>query len=184
MTFPAAENLVNLGRSVPPVARAWDAGGAEKVPGPVRQPPRAGDVLMPQPKYCLSLKQPWAALLVHARKTVEVRSWPTARRGPILIHAARVPDARPEAWDRVPDELRAAAELRGGIVGAGDLTGCVAYRDQASFTADRERHLNDPAWYRGPVLYGFTFADLRVLPFVPCPGWMRFFPVELELPAS
>src|SRR5204863_2700985 len=38
--------------------------------------------------YALSLKQPWAALLVHGRKSVEVRSWPTARRGRVLIHAA------------------------------------------------------------------------------------------------
>ena len=42
--------------------------------------------------YALSLKQPWAALLVYGRKTVEVRRWATKRRGPVLIHAARVPD--------------------------------------------------------------------------------------------
>ncbi len=40
--------------------------------------------------YALSLKQPWAALLVTGRKRIEVRNWPTARRGRILIHAARV----------------------------------------------------------------------------------------------
>src|SRR5205823_6217499 len=31
--------------------------------------------------YALSLKQPWATLLAHAVKTIEVRKWPTARRG-------------------------------------------------------------------------------------------------------
>src|SRR5579859_7112439 len=78
--------------------------------------------------YALSLKQPWAALLVSSRKTIEVRRWPTARRGPVLIHAARVPDPRPEAWSLLPPELREAAQLVGGIVGAGELTGCIPYR--------------------------------------------------------
>src|SRR6266446_3685372 len=75
--------------------------------------------------YALSLKQPWATLVVTGLKTIEVRSWPTARRGPILIHAARVPDHRPGAWAKLPLELHSAARLLGGIVGEGELNGCV-----------------------------------------------------------
>ncbi len=134
-----------------------------------------------KPLYALSLKQPWAALLVYGRKTIEVRRWPTARRGPVLIHAARIPDSRPEAWALVPAELQEAARLVGGIIGSGDLTGCIAYRSRNNFAADRSRHLNDPSWFQEPVLYGFTFANLTVLPFRAYPGWMRFFPVEEEL---
>jgi hypothetical protein len=132
---------------------------------------------MPSTVYALSVKQPWAALLVHGRKSVEVRAWPTARRGRILIHAARAPDPRPEAWARVPPELRDAARLAGGIVGAAELTGCRAYRTAESFAADAPLHLNDPAWFRPPVLYGFVFGGPEVLPFRELPGWMRFFPV-------
>ncbi len=129
-------------------------------------------------RYALSLKQPWAALLAHGCKTIEVRRWSTSRRGAILIHAARVPDPRPEAWNLVPPELSAAARITGGIVGAGDLVGCTAYRTTAAFAADQARHLNDLAWFAKPVLYGFQFANLTPLPFRRCPGWMRFFPVE------
>src|SRR5258708_7962962 len=131
-----------------------------------------------QPEYALSLKQPWAALLAHGHKTIEVRRWPTARRGQILIHAARIPDERPEVWKLVPVELHATASLLGGIVGVGQLTGCLAYRTIEAFAADQARHLNEPDWFEGPVLYGFTFADLKVLPFRACSGWMRFFPVR------
>jgi hypothetical protein len=131
-------------------------------------------------QYALSLKQPWAALLVQGLKTIEVRRWPTARRGPVLIHAAKVSDERKEAWDRVPPEFLALARVTGGIIGVGDLTDCVAYRSPDAFRADQERHLNDPSWFRGPVLYGFTFTNLRPLDFRAYPGWMRFFPVPEE----
>ena len=134
--------------------------------------------------YALSLKQPWATLLVYGRKTVEVRSWATRQRGRVLIHAARVPDARPEAWRLVPPELAEAVLLRGGIIGAGDLTQCIAYRTPQAFTADQARHLNDPSWFEPPRLYGFVFNNLTVLPFRRYPGQTRFFQVEAEDPAA
>ncbi|HUC81091.1 MAG TPA: ASCH domain-containing protein [Flavisolibacter sp.] len=36
----------------------------------------------------LSLLQPWASLVVMGRKQIETRSWQTAYRGPLLIHAS------------------------------------------------------------------------------------------------
>jgi hypothetical protein len=128
--------------------------------------------------YALSLKQPWATLLVHGRKTIEVRKWPTTRRGRILIHAARVSDLRPEAWIHVPPELQEMSRLTGGILGAAQLTGCVGYRTLAGFLADRAKHLNEAEWFQPPILYGFTFANPVVLPFRAFSGWMRFFPVD------
>jgi hypothetical protein len=125
------------------------------------------------------LKQPWAALLASGRKTIEVRRWQTLRCGRILIHAARVPDERPEAWALVPRHLLEMARLSGGILGAGELTGCVSYRTLEAFVADKRHHLNDPAWFQ-PGLFGFKFANLTVLPFRPYSGWVRFFPVDYE----
>lgn len=37
----------------------------------------------------ISLRQPWASLVVHGRKTIETRSWSTPYRGPLLIHASK-----------------------------------------------------------------------------------------------
>ena len=48
------------------------------------------------PSVAISIKQPWAALLVVGLKTVEVRTWPTRRRGPVFIHAGKLADERPE----------------------------------------------------------------------------------------
>jgi len=37
----------------------------------------------------LSLKQPWAELIVSGRKTIEIRKWNTHFRGEFLIHASK-----------------------------------------------------------------------------------------------
>lgn len=133
---------------------------------------------MPKTCLALSLKQPWATLLCHGHKSIEVRRWPTRERGPILIHAARVPDPRAEAWGLVPPELQRAARQVGGIVGEGQLVDCLPYRDRNAFALDRAKHLNDPSWFQEPIMYGFVFDNLKVLPFRSYPGWMRFFEVE------
>jgi hypothetical protein len=132
-----------------------------------------------RPTYALSLKQPWAALVVAGRKAVEVRKWATAVRGRVYIHAARVPDDRPEAWAQVPDDLQSLVQLRGGVIGAAELTACVSYRTPAGFAADMPKHLNAPDWFTGPRMYGFVFRGAAPVPFVPCKGYVRFFTVEV-----
>jgi hypothetical protein len=133
-------------------------------------------------EYALSLKQPWATLLVTGRKTIEVRRWPTVRRGRVLIHAAGTADKRSEAWRLIPWTLLPAARRTGGILGAGELTDCIDYRTAEAFTADQKRHLNRPNWFEGPVVYGLVFAGLVELPFRRCRGGRRFFPVSGECP--
>lgn len=128
--------------------------------------------------YALSIKQPWAALVASGRKTIEVRSWLTRLRGRILIHAARVPDNRAEAWKWVSDAIRPLTELRGGIIGETELVACQAYRDQESFTVDGDKHLNEPSWFQPKGLYGFVFRDAALIPFRPFSGNVRFFTVE------
>ncbi|MCI0641225.1 MAG: ASCH domain-containing protein [Gemmataceae bacterium] len=128
-------------------------------------------------QYALSLKQPWACLLVHGLKTIEVRRWPTARLGRILIHAARLADERREAWQHVPEGLLDCANLRGGFLGAAQLIGCRPYRNPEAFAADKAAHLNEDSWFEPAGLYGFLFEKPEVLPFQSYPGWVRFFPV-------
>jgi ASCH domain len=131
-----------------------------------------------RPNYALSIKQPWAALLVSGRKTIEIRKWPTAIRGRVLIHAGRTADHRPQGWALVSDELRPLTQFRGGVIGTADLNGCVMYRTQAKFAADVDKHCNEPSWFTPPQMYGFTFGGATDLPFYPWKGNVRFFTVQ------
>ena len=138
----------------------------------------------PEPPHALSVRQPWAALLACGAKAVEVRTWPTARRGPVLIHAAKGHDDRPEGWARiVTPELKALAALRGGIVGIAELVECVRYETPGAFALAGEWHLNSPDWYRAGGLYGFVFQNARPIAYHACPGRTLFFEVpDLVLP--
>jgi hypothetical protein len=40
----------------------------------------------------ISIKEPWASMIAHGEKTIEVRSWKTSIRGRIVICASKSPD--------------------------------------------------------------------------------------------
>ena len=70
----------------------------------------------------ITIKQPWATLIVEGYKRFEFRSWKTNYRGDILIHAGKGIDK--EVMERLkkylPDEIPI-----GKIIGKATLTDCV-----------------------------------------------------------
>lgn len=56
---------------------------------------------------CLSVRQPWAAAIIHLGKDVENRPWDTSCRGPLLIHASK---RKPQ-----PEEMAALFDLLGPV---------------------------------------------------------------------
>jgi hypothetical protein len=130
--------------------------------------------------YALSIKQPWAALVVAGLKTIEIRTWPTGQLGRVFIHAARIPDDCEHAWASVPNELLPLTKLVGGLIGQAELIECITYRDAKHFGQDQAQHYNLPEWFQAPVMFGFRFANAKRLPFTRLKGQLRFF----EFPAS
>lgn len=113
----------------------------------------------------LSIRQPWAWLIVNGGKDVENRSWHTKFRGRFLVHAAQGMTSNeftrallycfdrglpmPDRWDM----------LRGGIIGSVELVDSL---DQS-----------DSPWYMGEK--AFLLRDPKPLPFMPCKGRLGFF---------
>lgn len=134
----------------------------------------------------LSIRQPWASLILKAGKNIENRDWPTKYRGRILIHAAKGmtrgehEDAIHFAVEAIKADPRNAEATkrttlrdlgfafedlpRGGIVGSVEIVACVT--DSAS------------PWFVGK--YGFMLRDPQPLPFVPWRGQLGFFDVPAE----
>ena len=98
----------------------------------------------------ISIKQPWASLIVNGLKNIENRDWRTHHRGPVLIHASQRQD------DITAEELRRRFNvgmpkkmLKGGVVGIVDVVDCVDARPSKWFVGD----------------YGFVLKNARPLRF-------------------
>ena len=117
----------------------------------------------------LSVRQPWAWLIVHGWKNIENRTWRVAWRGRFLVHASKgmtvgdyqacklfVAGFAPTLADLIPGRLNLE---RGGIVGAARILDCV------------ERHESE--WFTGPV--GFVLGDASPMPLRPVVGRLGFF---------
>jgi activating signal cointegrator 1 len=89
---------------------------------------------------CLSIRQPWAELILQGRKSIEVRSWSTAHRGELWLHAgARTDD---DAMRRLG--LGSLAVPHGALVGRCELYDCVEFSVD-TWEQWRVRHLNSGA---------------------------------------
>lgn len=116
----------------------------------------------------LSIRQPWAWLIVNGHKDIENRCWKTHFRGPLLVHASQGMTRDEYALGAVLAEengvaLPAFGQLeRGGIVGTVEIIDCVTH---------------DPSpWFFGE--FGFLLKAARPLPFVPLKGKLGFFQVD------
>lgn len=127
---------------------------------------------------CISVRQPWAWLIIHGGKDIENRDWTTNMRGRVLVHASKgvstediesatsivadMPDV-----DRLLAGIRSAcldAGQRGGIIGSVEIVDCV---------------LSSPSpWFFGR--FGFVLRAPIALPFRPFKGALGFFDVPEE----
>lgn len=121
----------------------------------------------------LSIRQPWAWLVVNGHKDIENRDWQTTFRGRILVHAGQTLTG--PGYQEVKEFLRTNGlltpdfpsfddmkSMTGGIVGHVRITDCVATS-------------SSPWFVEGG--YGFVLADAKPLPFRPWKGRLGFFNV-------
>lgn len=120
----------------------------------------------------LSVRQPWAWLIVHGHKDVENRDWGTGWRGPLLIHAGKTltrkyhRECRAMLAEVFGIALPDLDELpRGGVVGVATLVDVVRASASPWFTGAADGGL------------GWVLRDARPLPFHPCAGALGFFNV-------
>ncbi len=111
----------------------------------------------------LSVRQPFAYLIVHGVKTIENRTWPTAFRGRIYIHASKSFDYDGFNWlcrnyqliGHLDPEVWAALALYPpqGIVGEVDIVDCITQSDNPWFTGKFGWVLSHPVAYDQPIPY-------------------------------
>jgi hypothetical protein len=117
----------------------------------------------------LSIKQPWAWLIIHGGKDIENRSWHTKFRGRFLVHASmgmsalEYEHARAFACLAAPSIVMPPARelVRGGIIGSVELVDSL--------------DTSDSPWYMGEK--AFLLRNPEPLPFRQYKGRLQFFDV-------
>lgn len=121
----------------------------------------------------ISIRQPWAWLIVHGPKRIENRTWRTHYRGPILIHAssgltrAEYEEAIEFMAERqiLPAYMPRPEELeRGGIIGRARVVDCI-------------EESTDP-WFMGK--YGHVLADVEPLEYRRLKASLGYFKQALS----
>ena len=136
---------------------------------------------------CISLWQPWASLIAVGAKRIETRSWPTAYRGRLAIHAAKRFERDeielclyPPFMEALRPFYTTAAELPlGAVVATCTLADC-----QPTLLDDGTPHPRAPKidtdeyafGAYGPERFMWFLTDVHRLPVpVPCRGSQGFF---------
>ena len=97
----------------------------------------------------LSLKQPFAELILAGKKTIELRNWNTSFRGEFLVHASKNSDKNSMIKFGFKDLPC------GVILGKVELVDVKPYRDYNEHNLDKDKHLADSSWGK----YGFILKN-------------------------
>lgn len=119
----------------------------------------------------LSLKQPWAELVVSGKKKIELRKWNTCFRGEFLIHASRNPDENAmKKFGFAENSLPL-----GFIIGKAKLVDVKKYGNKEDFAKDASLHLATSDWGE----YGFILSDVfRLEKPIQAKGALNFWDFE------
>jgi len=118
----------------------------------------------------LSLKQPFAELILQGRKKIELRKWNTRFRGEFLIHASKTIDRgsmEKFGFDDLPT---------GCIVGKAKLVDVKKYESDKKHRRDRHLHLASERWGK----YGFVLENIERVDKIPCKGKLGFWELKVE----
>jgi hypothetical protein len=121
------------------------------------------------PVKALTIRQPWAELILRGRKPFELRSWRTNYRGPLAIHAAiRADSAKSRRLGLNPEKL-----TTGSFIGVVILSDVRAYsREDARLLKKRRAGFG---WF--PHTYSWVLKKPRRISPVKAKGQLSLFTV-------
>jgi hypothetical protein len=111
----------------------------------------------------LSIRQPWASMLMLGFKSSEIRTMPTHIRGLVAIHASKSKPSQKEVdWLRSYGYNVSTTLSKGVILGTISLTGCTKIESKGHFRSTVDAHMNNPDWYKDG-LYAWEMEDPKLL---------------------
>lgn len=119
----------------------------------------------------LSLKQPFAELILQGKKTIELRKWNTHVRGEFLIHASQKLD------QKAMQHFGFTTLPTGAILGKATLSEVKKYMTAEEHAKDREKHCASSQYGQ----YGFILKEVqRLSKPIPAKGKLNFWDFDLN----
>jgi len=118
----------------------------------------------------LSIKQPWAELILQGKKRIEIRKWNTHFRGEFLIHSSKNSD------EKAMKEFGFSNLPCGFILGKAKLVDVKTYENEVEFNKDKHLHLASMKWGN----HGFILENAERINPVEAKGSLNFWDFELE----
>lgn len=105
----------------------------------------------------LSIRQPWASMVITGSKSIELRTWSTTYRGWLWIHSGKNVDA--EALELLGHDAK--EYQTGGLLGIVQLEDVRKITNAAEWKALRSRHRSPSPFHQ--AVFGWHFADAIAL---------------------
>jgi len=126
----------------------------------------------------LTIRQPWASLILAGKKTIETRTARTNRRGPVFLHAAATM-GKSEREAAIREGLDPDMLPRGAIIGTIEIVDSVPASELDVSAAERSR-----GDYR-PGRWGWKLSNVRALQKpIPAKGALSFWQVPGDVAAA
>lgn len=125
-----------------------------------------------QRRPALSVRQPWAELILSGRKTIEIRSWVASYRGSIWLHA-------PKTVSDDAAHLFGFTELATGCYVGSVLICAIVSLDRERWESWKQKHLDSGPYRPGHFAWVLASAN-RLSSLIPGPGKRGLFYPEEE----
>jgi hypothetical protein len=123
-------------------------------------------------KIAISVRQPWADLIIWGIKTIEVRQWSSNYRGILYIHSSKTLD------EIAMNKFHITDPPTGAIIGKVDLIKVEPFTEK-SWSTLADEHLNDGPF--SPGLYAWYLASPTSLKNpIPYKGNLGLFTINFD----
>jgi len=140
----------------------------------------------------LTVKQPWASLIVHGIKDIENRTWRTYFRGRVMIHAGVAKQLSIQQLLTVEQLVKANFEIdmeqdfnslfpKGAIIGSVEIVDCVInhpsiWAEKTKFEFIKRGLSEKELECTSPVIYNWVLANPIMFDKpIPCKGNLSFW---------
>jgi|TARA_Y100000294_G_C8548975_1_gene334448 hypothetical protein len=122
-------------------------------------------------KHCLSVKQPFASLIVLGKKSIECRVWKTNFRGKIFIHSSKG-ESKEKLFNVNKNLLnKKIFSLKGFILGSVEIIDCKKIHKESSKQAKFK--INKKYW-------GWILKNHKRIKPIPYKGKLGIFKVKIK----